>query len=49
MVHGIRKCILVAKIQESFNAIYRVYDYNRIDKFGKKRILRFDEAVQIMI
>ena len=44
-VHGIGKGILVAEIQESSNVTYRVYDYDRVDKNGKKRELHFDKAV----
>lgn len=47
-VHGIGKGILVAEIQESSNITYRVYDYDRVDKNGKKRELHFDKAVQVM-
>ena len=47
-VYGIGKGILVAEIQESSNVTYRVYDYNRVDKNGKKRELHFDKAVQVM-
>lgn len=47
-VHGIGKGILLAEIQESSNVTYRVYDYDRVDKNGKKRQLHFDKAVQIM-
>lgn len=47
-VHGIGAGILIAEIQESSNVTYRVYDYNRVDKNGKKRELHFDKAVQIM-
>ena len=47
-VHGIGKGILVAEIQESSNVTYRVYDYDRVDKNGKKRDLHFDKAVQVM-
>ena len=38
----------MAEIQESSNLTYRVYDYNRVDKNGKKRELHFDKAVQVM-
>ena len=38
-VHGIGKGIIVAEIQESSNITYRVYDYDRVDKNGKKREL----------
>lgn len=47
-VHGIGKGILVAEIQESSNVTYRVYDYNRVDKNGKKRELHFNKAVRVM-
>ena len=47
-VHGIGKGILEAVIQESSNVTYRVYDYDRVDKNGKKRELHFDKAVQVM-
>ena len=35
-------------MQESSNVTYRVYDYDRVDKNGKKRELHFDKAVQVM-
>lgn len=47
-VHGIGKGILIAEIQESSNVTYRVYDYDRVDKNGKKRELHFEKAVQVM-
>jgi len=47
-VHGIGAGILIAEIQESSNVTYRVYDYERVDKDGKKRELHFDKAVQVM-
>lgn len=47
-VHGIGAGTLVAEIQESSNVTYRVYDYDRIDKNGKKRELHFDKAVRVM-
>lgn len=47
-VHGIGKGILLAEIQESSNVTYRVYDYDRVDKNGKKRQIHFDKAVQVM-
>jgi mannose-6-phosphate isomerase len=47
-VHGIGAGTLIAEIQESSNVTYRVYDYNRVDKNGKKRELHFEKAVQVM-
>ena len=39
---------MVAEIQESSNVTYRVYDYDRVDKNGKKRELHFEKAIQVM-
>lgn len=47
-VHGIGAGILIAEIQESSNVTYRVYDYDRIDKNGKKRELHFEKAIKVM-
>ncbi len=47
-VHGIGAGILLAEIQESSNLTYRLYDYDRIDKKGKKRELHIDKALQVM-
>lgn len=47
-VHGIGKGLLIAEIQESSNVTYRVYDYDRVDKNGKKRELHFNKAIQVM-
>lgn len=47
-VHGIGRGLLIAEIQESSNVTYRVFDYNRTDKNGKKRELHFDKAVRVM-
>lgn len=47
-VHGIGKGILLAEVHESSNVTYRVYDYDRVYKNGKKRELHFDKAVQVM-
>lgn len=47
-VHGLGAGIIVAEIQESSNLTYRVYDYDRIDKNGKKRPLQFEKAIEVM-
>lgn len=39
IVHAIGAGVMVAEIQESSNVTYRVYDYERVDKNGKKREL----------
>lgn len=47
-VHGIGEGVLIAEIQESSNVTYRVYDYDRKDKNGKKRELHFDKATEVL-
>lgn len=47
-VHAIGEGILLAEIQQNSNVTYRVYDYNRVDKNGIKRILHFDKAIEVM-
>lgn len=48
LVHAIGRGILLAEIQESSNVTYRVYDYERLDKNGKKRPLHFEKAMQVL-
>lgn len=43
-IHAINDGILVLEIQQSSNATYRLYDYNRIDKNGLKRELHLEKA-----
>jgi mannose-6-phosphate isomerase len=47
-IHGIGAGCLIAEIQESSNVTYRVYDYNRTDKNGRKRELHFEKAIQVL-
>ena len=47
-VHAIGKGIVIVEVQESSNLTYRLYDYNRKDKNGKKRPLHFDKAVDVL-
>lgn len=47
-IHAIGSGMIIAEIQESSNVTYRVYDYNRVDKEGKKRELHFDKAVEVL-
>ena len=47
-VHAIGKGSLIAEIQENSNLTYRLYDYNRIDKNGKKRELHIDKALDVL-
>lgn len=46
-VHAIGAGSLIAEIQESSNLTYRLYDYNRIDKNGKKRELHIDKGLAV--
>ena len=46
-VHAIGAGALIAEIQESSNLTYRLYDYDRIDKQGKKRKLHIEKALEI--
>lgn len=46
-VHAVGEGCLIAEIQESSNITYRLYDYNRTDKFGKRRPLHVDRALDV--
>jgi len=46
-IHALGAGCLVAEIQESSNVTYRLYDYNREDKNGKKRPLHIEKALEI--
>lgn len=46
-VHAIGAGSLIAEIQESSNLTYRLYDYDRVDKKGKKRELHIDKALEV--
>ena len=46
-VHGIGAGNLLVEVQESSNVTYRLYDYDRLDKSGKKRELHLDKALAV--
>lgn len=46
-VHAIGAGSLIAEIQENSNLTYRLYDYDRIGKDGKKRELHVDKALRV--
>lgn len=46
-VHAIGAGALIAEIQESSNLTYRLYDYDRIDKNGKKRELHIEKGLAV--
>ena len=47
-VHAIGAGCLIAEIQESSNLTYRFYDYDRVDKNGKKRELHIRKALEVV-
>ena len=47
-VHAICAGTVLAEIQESSNLTYRLYDYDRKDKDGRKRDLHIDKAMQVL-
>jgi mannose-6-phosphate isomerase len=46
-VHAIGGGITICEIQENSNTTYRVYDYNRKDKFGNSRQLHIEKALMV--
>lgn len=46
-IHAIGAGALIAEIQENSNLTYRLYDYDRVDKNGKKRELHIDKALEV--
>ncbi|MBR4772962.1 MAG: class I mannose-6-phosphate isomerase [Bacteroidales bacterium] len=44
-VHALGAGIMVAEIQQTSDCTYRIYDYDRVDKDGKKRQLHTAEAM----
>ena len=45
-VHAIGAGVLLAEIQENSNITYRLYDYDRVDRDGKKRELHVEKALR---
>ena len=46
-VHAIGAGALIAEVQESSNLTYRMYDYNRVDKYGRHRELHIEKALEV--
>ncbi len=46
-IHAIGGGILICEIQQNSNCTYRLYDYDRKDKFGNPRKLQLDRAVAV--
>lgn len=47
-IHAICGGILICEIQQSSNCTYRMYDYDRRDKFGNPRQLHIDKALDVV-
>lgn len=47
IIHAIGAGCLIAEIQENSNLTYRLYDYDRLDKYGNKRTLHIDKAMEV--
>lgn len=47
-VHSIGAGVLIAEIQESSDLTYRLYDYGRTDKNGRRRELHLDKALGVI-
>ena len=46
-IHAIGKGIVICEIQQNSNTTYRVYDYDRRDKYGNTRELHIDKAIEV--
>ncbi|PGB00919.1 mannose-6-phosphate isomerase, class I [Bacillus toyonensis] len=46
-IHALCEGTVVLETQQSSDTTYRVYDYDRVDTYGKKRELHLDKAVQV--
>lgn len=46
-IHAIGAGCLIVEIQENSNLTYRLYDYDRVGKDGKKRELHIDKAMKV--
>lgn len=46
-IHAIGAGCLIAEIQENSNLTYRLYDYDRVGRDGKKRELHIDKATSV--
>lgn len=47
-IHAIGAGVLICEVQQSSNSTYRLYDYDRVDKFGNKRQLDIDKALDVI-
>lgn len=47
-VHAIGSGNLICEIQQSSNCTYRIFDYDRVDKFGNRRKLHLEKALDVL-
>lgn len=47
-IHAIGAGVLICEIQQNSNCTYRMYDYDRKDKFGNRRELHIDKAIDVV-
>lgn len=47
-IHAITSGILICEIQKNSDITYRVYDWDRVDKDGKLRMLHIDKAIDVI-
>ena len=47
-IHALGKGLVLLEVQQSSNLTYRLYDYDRLDKNGKKRELHLDKALDVI-
>lgn len=47
-VHAIGAGNVIAEVQQSSTCTYRLYDFDRVDKFGNKRELHLEKALAVM-
>ena len=47
-IHAIGAGILICEIQQNSNCTYRMYDYDRKDKFGNSRELHIEKALDVV-
>jgi len=48
LVHAIGAGIVICEIQQNSNTTFRLYDYDRIGKDGKKRELHIEQAAEVI-
>lgn len=47
-IHAIGKGVRLIEIQQNSNLTYRLFDYNRVDKFGNPRELHIEKALKVI-